>query len=99
MGNGSNTYSCTYGQKENGVSSQEKPISVQSKPKGRPPLEPRIAALEKALNETAYRLEQLELRFKQYRVDQSKLAQAQETMVHSTSYVPQFKAWPNQSER
>ena len=81
------------------MSSQVKETSVASKPKGRPPLNPRIEALEKALNETAYRLEQLELRFKQYRVDNANLARSHETMTHSSTYEPLFTTWPGHSER
>ena len=62
---------------------------------GRPPLEPRIAALEALTGELLTRLEALELRFKDYRIAQSATAQRLEVM----DYKPQFERWPNQSER
>ena len=63
--------------------------------KGRPPLNPRIAVLEKLTGELLTRLEALELRFKDYRIAQANNAKVLEVM----DYKPQFEHWPNQSER
>ena len=58
--------------------------------KGRPPLNPRIEALEKLTDELLLRLQSLELRFKDYRESTADVAEKNRHMA----YQPQFEKWP-----
>lgn len=87
--------------------SVEKPMSPESKLKGRPPLEPRIAALEALTAELLHRLCSVELRDKGGRVDATERLAVLEKQIAAMNdafsngnlprpqYQSQFKVWPS----
>ena len=76
------------------MSSQAKKISAESKPKGRPPLEPRIAALEVSI----YNLMQA-VSLLIDRIDKLELKTSVAAPNIDMTYKPLFERWPGQSER